>query len=153
MQRVKKKHILSWTCLKKLGGLELSYGRKVRCPADIHCLSSAGIHSRLTHCTNLNTDNAIHYQQLNCTFKGQHHSDLVCTCILWSSKKPVSHCIQQKWHLPEGSWNERLVSRGSLPETKTSENSWFENYISFPSTTTPHKKKTTTTTSLGRCLG
>ena len=42
----------------------------MRCPADIHCLSSAGIHSRLTHCTNLNTDNAIHYQQLNCTFKG-----------------------------------------------------------------------------------
>lgn len=42
----------------------------MRCPANIHCLSSAGIHSRLTHCTNLNTDNAIHYQQLNCTFKG-----------------------------------------------------------------------------------
>lgn len=34
----------------------------------------------------------------------------------------------------------------SLPETKTSENSWFENYISvyflsFPSTTTPPEKK------------
>lgn len=29
-------------------------------------------------------------------------------------KKTVSHCIQLTWHLPEQSWNERLVSRGFL---------------------------------------